>query len=101
MTAAPDAYGVLLPERAVRVMRPGARGFVLVDGPARAYEPHLRVVGRLVARIPAGPGFLRPDGMIDDARLGFAVGVMVANTDQLPGWVPGDEFEAARKALGH
>jgi Zn-dependent M28 family amino/carboxypeptidase len=37
------------------------------------------------------------DGMIDDARLGFAVGVKLANADQLPGWVPGDEFEAARK----
>jgi hypothetical protein len=67
VTAAPDAYGVLLPGRAVRVMRPGATGLVLVDGPARAYEPHLRIVGRLVGRMPAGPGFLRPDGMIDDA----------------------------------
>ena len=38
------------------------------------------------------------DGMILDAQLGFAVGVKVANADQLPGWVPGDEFEAARKA---
>jgi Zn-dependent M28 family amino/carboxypeptidase len=42
------------------------------------------------------------DGMIDNAQLGFAVGVMLANADQLPGWVPGDEFEAARKAaLAH
>jgi Zn-dependent M28 family amino/carboxypeptidase len=38
------------------------------------------------------------DGMIENAQLGFAVGVKVANSDQLPGWVPGDEFEAARKA---
>jgi Zn-dependent M28 family amino/carboxypeptidase len=38
------------------------------------------------------------DGMIEDARLGFAVGVRVANGDQMPGWTPGDEFEAARKA---
>ena len=36
--------------------------------------------------------------MIDDARLGFAVGVRVANADEMPGWTPGDEFEAARKA---
>jgi len=35
--------------------------------------------------------------MILDAQLGFAVGVTVASSDQLPGWVPGDEFEAARK----
>lgn len=37
------------------------------------------------------------DGMILDAQLGFAVGVKLANADPLPGWVPGDEFEAARK----
>ncbi|HZJ66230.1 MAG TPA: M28 family peptidase [Kofleriaceae bacterium] len=45
---------------------------------------------------------IRPDwnfeGMIEDARLGFAVGVRVANADDMPGWTPGDEFEAARKA---
>ena len=37
------------------------------------------------------------EGMIDDVRLGFAVGIRVASADQLPGWVPGDEFEGARK----
>ena len=37
------------------------------------------------------------DGMVDDVRLGFGVGVLVANANQLPGWTPGDEFEAARK----
>jgi Zn-dependent M28 family amino/carboxypeptidase len=42
------------------------------------------------------------DGMVEDATLGFSVGVKVANADELPGWVPGDEFEAARKkALAH
>lgn len=45
---------------------------------------------------------LRPDwvfdGMIEDAQLGLAIGYDVANSDTLPGWVPGDEFEAARKA---
>jgi len=38
------------------------------------------------------------DGMIDDARLGFWVGVNVANATSMPSWVPGDEFEGARKA---
>jgi len=38
------------------------------------------------------------DGMIDDAQLGFTIGVTLANADQMPAWVPGDEFEAARKA---
>jgi Zn-dependent M28 family amino/carboxypeptidase len=38
------------------------------------------------------------EGMVEDVQLGFAVGVKVANSDQGPAWVPGDEFEAARKA---
>jgi prolyl oligopeptidase len=38
------------------------------------------------------------DGMIEDAQLGFHVGCNVANADEMPGWVAGDEFEAARKA---
>lgn len=37
------------------------------------------------------------DGMIEDARLGFHVGLDVANADAMPTWIPGDEFEAARK----
>ena len=40
------------------------------------------------------------DGMIDDATIGFQVGWLVAQADQMPTWNPGDEFEAARqKAL--
>jgi Zn-dependent M28 family amino/carboxypeptidase len=40
------------------------------------------------------------DGMIEDAQLGFWVGLNVANADAMPTWTPGDEFEAARtKAL--
>lgn len=38
------------------------------------------------------------DGMIEDARLGFRVGLAVADSDAMPSWTPGDEFEAARKA---
>jgi Zn-dependent M28 family amino/carboxypeptidase len=45
---------------------------------------------------------IKPDwnfeGMIENAQLGFAVGVRIANADQLPAWVAGDEFEAVRKA---
>jgi Zn-dependent M28 family amino/carboxypeptidase len=37
------------------------------------------------------------DGMIEDAQLGFYVGLNVANADDMPTWTPGDEFEAARK----
>ncbi len=40
------------------------------------------------------------DGMIDDALLGYWTGLAIANADNMPTWVPGDEFEAARiKAL--
>jgi Zn-dependent M28 family amino/carboxypeptidase len=38
------------------------------------------------------------DGMVDDARLGFQAGLAVAQSDTLPTWTPGDEFEAARKS---
>jgi Zn-dependent M28 family amino/carboxypeptidase len=38
------------------------------------------------------------DGMIEDAQLGFYVGVDIANAAVTPTWIPGDEFEAARKA---
>jgi Zn-dependent M28 family amino/carboxypeptidase len=38
------------------------------------------------------------DGMIEDATLGFYVGLIVANSKDMPTWTPGDEFEAARKA---
>lgn len=38
------------------------------------------------------------DGMIEDTRLGFFAGLIIANEDELPSWAPGDEFEAARKA---
>jgi Zn-dependent M28 family amino/carboxypeptidase len=37
------------------------------------------------------------DGMIEDATIGFEVGWIVAQADDLPTWNPGDEFEAARK----
>ena len=67
VTAAPDAYGVLLDDRPIRVMRPGMEGLVLVDAAARAYEPGLRAEGTVVARIPVTTGFLRPDGTIDRA----------------------------------
>ena len=36
------------------------------------------------------------DGMISDALLGYWTGLAIANSDELPTWVPGDEFEAAR-----
>jgi len=39
-------------------------------------------------------------GMVQDARLGFYAGWLVAEQEEMPRWTPGDEFEAAReKAL--
>jgi Zn-dependent M28 family amino/carboxypeptidase len=40
----------------------------------------------------------RFEGMIEDASLGFWVGLTVANADEMPSWLAGDEFEAVRKA---
>jgi Zn-dependent M28 family amino/carboxypeptidase len=36
------------------------------------------------------------EGMVQDTRLGFFVGLEVAEGDEMPQWVPGDEFEATR-----
>jgi hypothetical protein len=65
VTAAADAYGFLLYPRPVRWLRPGRRGFVLLDGAARAYDPSVDVRGRVIARLDSGNGFLRPDGRLD------------------------------------
>lgn len=35
-------------------------------------------------------------GLVDDALLGYWTGLAVANADEMPSWLPGDEFEAAR-----
>jgi Zn-dependent M28 family amino/carboxypeptidase len=40
------------------------------------------------------------NGLVEDAFLGYWTGLAIANTDEMPTWNPGDEFEAARiKAL--
>jgi Zn-dependent M28 family amino/carboxypeptidase len=35
-------------------------------------------------------------GMIDDAKIGFWTGLAIANSDEMPTWNEGDEFEAVR-----
>ena len=37
-------------------------------------------------------------GMVEDALVGFWSGLTIANTDEMPTWNKGDEFEAARLA---
>jgi len=40
------------------------------------------------------------EGLVEDARLAFELGLTVAGADEMPAWYPGDEFEAVRmKAL--
>ena len=36
------------------------------------------------------------EGMVDDALLGFDMGLYLAEQEERPTWNPGDEFEAAR-----
>jgi Zn-dependent M28 family amino/carboxypeptidase len=38
------------------------------------------------------------EGLVEDSRLGFEVGLTIAQSDEGPAWNPGDEFEAARLA---
>jgi hypothetical protein len=38
------------------------------------------------------------DGMIENAQFGFLAALEIANGDEAPRWVAGDEFEATRKA---
>ena len=40
------------------------------------------------------------EGIVEDARLGFLTGIMVAEEEAMPVWTPGDEFEAVRKKQG-
>jgi hypothetical protein len=35
-------------------------------------------------------------GMLEDALVGFWTGLAIANADEMPNWVEGDEFEAVR-----
>jgi Zn-dependent M28 family amino/carboxypeptidase len=37
------------------------------------------------------------DGLLEDTRLAFELGLHVANADSMPLWYPGDEFEAVRQ----
>jgi len=36
------------------------------------------------------------EGMVDDAKLGYWTGLAIANSDEMPVWNQGDEFEAIR-----
>jgi hypothetical protein len=80
ITAAPTAYGYLLPDRSVRRMRAGQRGLVIVDGASRAFEPRLAATGTVVGRIKLPDGFVDPSGRIDHAPALLVRGVVTTKT---------------------
>ena len=67
VTAAPDAYGFLLPGHTVREMRAGVRGAILLDPAQRLYQPALTAKGDVVLRVADEVAFARPDGELDAA----------------------------------
>jgi hypothetical protein len=77
VTAAPDAYGFLLPEHPVREMRPGVRGAILLDPAQRLYAPDLGAKGRVVLRVVDEIAFARPDGELDAAPAVVVAGDVV------------------------
>jgi hypothetical protein len=84
VTAAPDAYGFWLPAHAVREMRPGARGAVLLDATQRLYDPDLTATGSVVAHIDE-LAFAGPDLEIDaDPAVLVAGEVVVADSRGRP-----------------
>lgn len=78
LSAAPDAYGFLLPGRAERTLRPGERGLILLDAAQRAYAPGLGAAGVIVARFSPPDGFERPDGTLDMGPATLVRGVVTA-----------------------
>jgi hypothetical protein len=76
VTSAPDAYGVLLPQRSVVVARPGARGLIIADGAQRTYSPSLKLKGQTIATLDPGTGFTRPDGTVDRQPVRIVLGTI-------------------------
>jgi hypothetical protein len=77
VTAAPDAYGFLLPQVSVRELRAGERGAILLDAAQRLYRPHLSARGAVVARFDEDLAFVTADGSDADAAL-LVAGTAVA-----------------------
>lgn len=80
VTAAPEAYGYLLPDRRIELMHPGARGLVVLDGAQRAYAPSLTAVGATLGVVTTDDGFERPNGSIDYAPARLVRGIVVLRT---------------------
>jgi hypothetical protein len=78
ISAAPDAYGFLVRDRPERMLRPGARGLILLDPAQRAYAPGLTARGVRLARLSVPNGFERPDGTLDTGPAWLIRGVVAA-----------------------
>jgi hypothetical protein len=76
VTAAPDAFGFLLPDRTERTLSPGAHGLILLDAAQREYETSHAATGRVVASYAPASGFERPDGTIDTGAARLVAGVV-------------------------
>jgi hypothetical protein len=80
VSATPDAYGVLLPDRAQRLIHTGARGFVVLDAGQRYYAPGFAARGTILFRAVPFYGFVRPDGSVDRGATTVVEGVAVRAT---------------------
>ena len=78
-------------------LRPGAAGAIVIHTPQSAAYPWHTIERHYHQPTDDVDPSWNYDGMVDDARLNFAVGYTLAQSAHLPAWIPGDEFEAARK----
>jgi hypothetical protein len=81
LTAAPDAYGFLLPHRSVRALRLGEHGLIVLDGAQRQYAPDLSARGRLIETLTQVV-FVRPNGTQDRGIVRVVLGTVVRRASQ-------------------
>lgn len=94
LTAAPDAYGLLLAPRPVISLAAGLRGLALFDAAQRTYAPELRARGSAVARLASTGFMLRPGAPVDRKPALLVYGRVVSG----PG---GRKVSAAARGTGH
>ncbi len=76
ISATPDAFGFLLPDRSEQMLAPGAHGLILLDAAQREYAPTTTAAGRLLRSYVPPAGFERPDGSIDSAPARLIAGTV-------------------------
>jgi hypothetical protein len=78
ISAAPDAFGYLLPGRAQQEIVPGERGLILLDAAQREYVSSTNAAGRVLESYAPDGGFERPDGTIDSAPARLISGLVIS-----------------------